>query len=96
MPRETTGLFRIVQESLTNIARHANASQIVIHLENNKKEFILYIEDDGVGFDKNQSTETKTLGLLGMKERTLMMKGEFLIESKPNSGTKVKVRVPLS
>ncbi|MEJ8818073.1 PAS domain S-box protein [Lacibacter sp. H407] len=92
----TTGLFRIIQESLTNIARHANASQIVIHLENNKKEFILYIEDNGVGFDKNQSTQIKTLGLLGMKERTLMMKGEFLIESKPNSGTMVKVRVPLS
>ena len=91
-----TGLFRIIQESLTNIVRHANASQIVIHLENNKKEFILYIEDDGAGFDMYQSTQAKTLGLLGMKERTLMMKGEFLIESKPNSGTKVKVRVPLS
>ena len=92
----TTGLFRIIQESLTNIARHANASQIVIHLENSANEFILYIEDNGVGFDKKQSGQTKTLGLLGMKERTLMMKGEFLIESKPNNGTKVEVSVPLS
>lgn len=94
--QHATGLFRILQESLTNITRHANASQIVIHLENNMNDFILYIEDDGVGFDMKQSVQTKTLGLLGMKERTLMMKGEFLIESKPNIGTKVEVRVPLS
>ncbi len=90
------GLFRILQESLTNIARHANASQIVIHLENNQKEFILYIEDNGDGFDKKQTVHNKTLGILGMKERTLMMKGEFIIESEPNNGTRVKVRVPFS
>lgn len=89
------GLFRIFQESLTNIARHANASQIVIHLENNQKEFILYIEDDGDGFDKKQSPHPKTLGILGMKERALMMRGEFMIESEPKNGTKVRVKVPL-
>lgn len=93
--QHATGLFRILQESLTNVVRHANASQIVIHLKNSINEFILYIEDDGVGFDEKQSVQTKTLGLLGMKERTLMMKGEFLIESKPNNGTRVEVRVPL-
>ena len=92
----TTGLFRIIQESLTNIARHANASQIVIHLENNQKEFSLYIQDDGDGFDKKQSVHTKTLGVLGMKERTMMMKGEFNIDSVPKKGTTVTVRVPLS
>ncbi len=93
--QHATGLFRIFQESLTNITRHANASQIVIHLDNNPNEFILQIEDNGVGFDKKQTVKTKTLGLLGMKERALMMKGEFLIESKPDNGTKVEVRVPL-
>jgi PAS domain S-box-containing protein len=90
-----TGLFRIFQESLTNVARHANATQIEIHLENNENEFILYIKDNGDGFDKTLAGKKKTLGLLGMKERTLMMKGQFNISSEPKNGTKVEVRVPL-
>lgn len=91
----STDLFRILQESLTNIARHASASQVDIHLKNQNNEFILYIEDNGKGFDTNTVAGKKTLGLLGMKERSAMMHGIFEIESKPGSGTKLKVRVPL-
>ena len=91
-----TGLFRILQESLTNITRHAAATQVDIHLKNQNNEFILYIEDNGNGFDINSVASKKTLGLLGMKERSAMMQGVFTINSQPAKGTKLEVRVPLS
>ncbi|MEJ8842521.1 PAS domain S-box protein [Lacibacter sp. H375] len=90
-----TGLFRILQESLTNIIRHSSATQVDIHLINQNNEFILYIEDNGTGFDMNTLAGKKTLGLLGMKERTAMMQGFFVIKSEPSKGTKLEVRVPL-
>lgn len=91
-----TGLFRILQESLTNITRHANANQVDIHLKNQNKEFILCIQDNGRGFDMSKMADKKTLGLLGMRERSIAMHGTFTIQSKPGEGTKVEVRVPLT
>lgn len=91
-----TGLFRILQESLTNISRHANANQVDIHLKNQNKEFILCIQDNGRGFDMSKMADKKTLGLLGMRERSIAMHGTFTIQSKPGEGTKVEVRVPLT
>lgn len=91
-----TGLFRILQESLTNITRHSNANQVDIHLKSQNKEFILCVQDNGRGFDANEMTGKKTLGLLGMRERSNAMNGTFTVESKPGEGTKIEVRVPLS
>ncbi|TWI81115.1 PAS domain S-box-containing protein [Lacibacter cauensis] len=91
-----TGLFRILQESLTNITRHSNANQVDIHLKNQNKEFILYIQDNGNGFDINEISGKKTLGLLGMRERSIAMDGTFTVKSKPGEGTKIEVRVPLT
>jgi signal transduction histidine kinase len=85
-----------LQESLTNITRHAAATQVDIHLKNQNNEFILYIEDNGSGFDMSTATNKKTLGLLGIKERSAMMQGIFTINSQPGKGTKLEVRVPLS
>lgn len=97
LPNEyVTGLFRILQESLTNIIRHASATQVDIHLKNQNNEFILYIEDNGNGFDMKTVTGKKTLGLLGMKERSAMMQGIFTVNSQLLKGTKLEVRVPLS
>jgi PAS domain S-box-containing protein len=91
------GLFRICQESLTNVARHAEASKIRISLEKHDKDKILLkIEDNGKGFEVRQIGDKKTLGLLGMRERTLMMGGEFRIESDPGKGTTLFVTVPLT
>jgi PAS domain S-box-containing protein len=91
------GLFRICQESLTNIARHAAASQILISLQEEENEYILLkIEDNGKGFEVRKIGEKKTLGLLGMKERTLMMGGEFRIESESGKGTTLFVTVPIT
>ena len=90
-----TGLFRIVQESLTNVARHADASKVKVRLQQKGDMFILSIEDDGKGFNKIQTDNKRTLGILGMQERTAMMGGTYHIEGKPGKGTIVLVTVPL-
>lgn len=89
------GLFRICQESLTNVARHAGADRIRISLQEENEYILLKIEDNGKGFEIQKIGDKKTLGLLGMKERTLMMGGEFRIESEPGKGTTLSVTVPV-
>ena len=89
-------LFRILQVSLTNMKHHSSANQVDIHLKNQNKEFILCIQDNGRGFDMSKMADKKTLGLLGMRERSIAMHGTFTIQSKPGEGTKVEVRVPLT
>jgi len=89
-----TGFFRIFQESLTNIARHANAKHVSASLKSSDQEIILCIEDDGKGFDNKKIEGKRTLGILGMKERTLMMGGEYSINSIPGRGTTVLVVIP--
>ncbi|MDP4264417.1 MAG: PAS domain S-box protein [Bacteroidota bacterium] len=94
-PAVSTGLFRIFQESLTNIARHAEAGEIVASLEQAELDVILKVSDNGKGFDTNGTGDKKTLGLLGMKERAMMMGGKFEIISEAGNGTTVIVSVPL-
>ena len=97
LPEKTgIGLFRIYQESLTNAARHANASVITAKLEVAADFVLLSIRDNGRGFDKTDAFEKMTLGLLGMKERALMMNGHFDINSKPGEGTEISVKVPVT
>ena len=95
-PTIAIGLFRICQESLTNVARHAAATSIRISLEEENENIVLTIRDNGKGFDTQKIGGKKTLGLLGMKERTLMMGGEFRIESLPGKGTALLVTVPIT
>jgi len=95
LPETKTGLFRIFQESLTNIARHAEARHVKINLQEKEGSLILNIEDNGKGFDMAILNQKNTLGLLGMKERSLMMGGKYVIESAPGGGTIVKVIVPV-
>ena len=94
-PNVTTALFRVYQESLTNILRHSKATAIKtkINLENNR--ITLSIEDNGIGFDTNGIKNKKTLGLLGMKERTLMIGGQYQIISEPGIGTTVLITAPV-
>lgn len=91
-----TALFRIFQESLTNVARHSKAKHVVVSLDVRPEMFTLSIEDDGQGFDKSQLAEKKTLGILGMTERTTMIGGTYEIVSSPVSGTRVSVSVPVN
>jgi len=89
------GLFRIFQESLTNVARHADAKNLKVSLELRNNSFILNVTDDGIGFDKHKIADKRTLGLLGMRERTAIIGGTYNIISSPEKGTTVLVTVPL-
>ena len=88
------GLFRIFQESLTNVSRHADANKVKVTLEQKGEELILSIEDNGQGFEKENVAAKDTLGILGMRERSQMMGGNYEISSIPGKGTIVIVAVP--
>ncbi len=87
--------FRIAQESLTNIARHAQAKHVKIRLAQSTTRLTLEISDDGVGFPPERLEGTKSLGLVGMRERALACGGTLSITSQPGGGTRVVLRVPL-
>lgn len=90
-----TSLFRIYQESMTNIARHAEATEIVVELVEENNRIALRIADNGKGFDASIIGKRKTLGLLGMKERAEMMGGQFAVSKQPNGGMQIEVLLPL-
>lgn len=92
---QATTLFRIAQEALTNIARHASATQVRVRLAADAQQVLLEIEDDGKGFDA-ADRRTSRLGLLGIRERAQLAGGHAEIESRTGGGTRVHVRVPLS
>ena len=89
-------MFRIMQESLTNISRHAGARNVEITLGLDATHFRLEVKDDGCGFDVEAVGRRKTFGLLGMRERVIMLRGELSIESAPGRGTLVSVSMPVA
>ena len=88
-----TALYRIVQEALTNIVKHAQASSVSIVLARSPRAITAVIEDDGRGFVPDAGTEG--LGLLGMGERLALLGGKLKLESSPDSGTTIVAEVPL-
>jgi PAS domain S-box-containing protein len=91
----STGVFRIYQEALTNVARHAEATEIDASLEQYNGNLILKVHDNGKGFDEAAIANKNTLGLTGMKERASMFGGMIIIESRMGRGTTVFLQVPL-
>ena len=89
-----TALFRVVQESLTNVVLHAKATRVDVLINIREEEIIAVIEDDGVGFIPISPTVESHLGLFGMRERVEMLGGRLTIESSPGEGTAVNVEVP--
>ncbi|MBK9425394.1 MAG: PAS domain S-box protein [Bacteroidetes bacterium] len=92
----STGVFRILQETFTNIARHASAALVQVELFKQKGMCNLTIKDNGIGFDNANDTKSKTLGLMGMKERAIMLGGSLEIHSKRHAGTTISLRFPTS
>jgi len=90
-----TAVFRILQEILTNVLRHARAANLYVKLRRSKHYFALEVKDDGQGITESQRMNSQSLGLLGMKERALLVGGEVRITGKEGAGTTVVVRVPL-
>jgi len=98
-PAITTTLFRIVQEAVNNIVRHAGAGTVTLVLQLNEGIVQLRVEDDGRGFDPGHASrdavELQRLGLLGIRERAELLGGEFRVESAPDKGTRLQVSIPL-
>jgi PAS domain S-box-containing protein len=94
-----TACFRIAQEALTNIARHARATRVSVQLKLSKNELLLVVRDDGVGFDARRLLKNgfslSTMGLRGMEERALAVGGDLKIGSAPTRGTEIRVSFPL-
>ena len=92
--QETTALFRIVQETLTNVVRHAEATEVRVQLRKEANTYVLNVEDNGKGITKNNIDDKRSLGLLGMRERTLALGGRIDVEGHTGRGTKVTVEIP--
>lgn len=91
----STTIFRVVQESLTNIARHASAHKVDITLRQDPRVLHLFINDDGCGFDMASTAKRKGFGFFGMRERVLSVGGKLRIDSTPGNGTTVTITLPL-
>src|SRR4029077_16452378 len=95
LPAEVeTTLYRVVQESLTNIVKHANAHNVSVSIARRESTVAAVIEDDGAGFDRRTVRE-EGVGLLGMRERLSLVDGRLEIESRPGAGTTIVAEVPL-
>jgi PAS domain S-box-containing protein len=92
--RSATAIFRIVQESLRNISKHAGASEVDIRFDRRDEVYILTVRDNGAGFDPAVKKE-KTFGLLGIRERVLMLDGSVDIQTAPGRGAKIVVSIPV-
>ena len=88
-------IFRIIQESLTNVVRHSNATKVSLHFFASANYLKLVISDNGTGIEQDKVLNPKSFGLLGMRERVGVYGGEFRIKGVKGKGTKVTVKIPL-
>ncbi len=92
-----TVLYRVAQEALTNVARHAQASRVEVSLQKLPDAIRMEITDDGKSFEVQRvlhAKRNKRLGLLGMRERVEMVGGNFSVESAPGQGTTIRAQIP--
>ncbi|MCX5804822.1 MAG: PAS domain S-box protein [Proteobacteria bacterium] len=92
----STQIYRIVQESLTNAARHASATKLNVRLEREGNNIVLEIKDNGKGISDKEKTDLHSFGILGMRERAIILGGEFIINGVRGKGTTVRVKIPLN
>lgn len=95
-PGRSTAVYRVVQEALTNIARHAKASRVVLRAQKSRGELLLEIDDDGRGVAEADLLKDTSYGILGMRERSQFLGGEFWIKGEPGRGTHIGLRLPLA
>jgi len=91
----TTTIFRMLQETLTNVARHAEATRVEIALEVGDGAVLLRVADNGRGISEKELQSRRSLGLVGLRERAIACGGELVIEGRPGEGTVVSVRIPI-
>jgi len=98
-PQVEIALFRVVQEAINNIVKHAEAHSVVLSVEFKESSIVIEVEDDGKGFDVDAVSlipdKAQGVGLLGMRERVALLEGKLHIESKPGKGTHLTMEIPL-
>jgi PAS domain S-box-containing protein len=95
-PKASTILFRLIQETLTNIMRHSGASSVSINMKKTAAQLIIEVKDNGVGINESDMKASRSLGILGMRERVSILNGTLKIEGAPGKGTKIKISIPAS
>jgi PAS domain S-box-containing protein len=91
---QSVALYRILQESLSNIARHSKATTVIVQLSYMSGKLKLEVDDNGIGFDVKQKSKLESYGLIGIRERTYLLDGEFVINSQLGVGTSLKIIMP--
>lgn len=94
-PNCSTTFFRIFQEALTNVARYADASEVDINLIRDNGNLTLTVKDNGIGITENQISNSKSLGLIGIRERVNLFNGKFIIQGSQGKGTSLFISIPL-
>ena len=94
-PEISAAIFRVVQEAMTNVVRHAKASNVHVGMTSNGGILTMAIRDNGKGITAQQMSDLRSLGIAGMKERITRIGGQFNIKSRPGKGTRVEIEVPL-
>ena len=92
--QQSVALFRIIQEALNNVAKHAKATEVKISIKREGGKLTLEVIDNGVGFDQNIKKKNDSYGLIGMKERVFLLDGDLSIKSEINKGTTIKLQMP--
>ena len=90
-----TAAYRIAQETLTNVARHASASRVEVDLQENEGILSLSTVDNGIGFNTSELSETEAFGLAGMRERAVLVNGVLNVQSLPGDGTRILFKVSI-
>jgi len=93
---QTTELFRIFQEVLTNVSRHSHATKVMVFLKREKQQCTLRIKDNGIGIKDDDLTRKNSFGLMGMRERTSLMNGKLKISGKASEGTTITIEIPVT
>ncbi len=89
------GLFRTIQEAINNVEKHSKATDMEVRIEFRRTFVVVVVEDNGQGFDVSQNVGSESFGLMGMRERINLLKGEVVVKSELGKGTKVLIKVPL-
>ena len=94
-PERGNAVFRIIQESLTNIAKHSHASKVNILVQKTKRDLIFVVTDNGVGLQKKESNRRESFGVIGMQERANYLRGNLSVDNLPDGGVSMTLRVPM-
>jgi len=94
-PDLSSALFRILQEALTNVLRHASATEVKVVLQRKRGNYVLTVEDNGRGIRQEKIYSSKSFGLMGMRERVRFWGGDMTVEGNPGTGTRLTVSIPI-